>query len=133
MLKVRLIIYNMNSNMKYIKQLLIVSITLLSLSCNSQECSELNKDFTSYEQAKKSINSTNFTFSDKCNTSKSSWILGAEYYSCDNQNGYFFIRTKKKTYIHKDLPKEIWNEFKNADSFGKFYNSKIKGNYQLII
>ena len=120
----------MNSNMK---QLLIASITLLSLSCSSQDCSELTKDFTSYEQAKKSINSASFIFSDKCNTSKSSWILGAEYYSCDNQNGYFFIRTKKKTYIHKDLPKEIWKEVKNADSFGKFYNSKIKGKYQLII
>lgn len=119
--------------MKFTKYLLLCFIALLSISCNSQNCSDLKENFTSYEQAKKSIETTSFTFSDKCNTSKSSWILGTEYYSCDNKNGYFLIRTKKKTYIHKSLPKELWNEFKKAESFGKFYNSKIKGNYQLII
>ena len=119
--------------MKLTKLLVFSFITLLSIPCNSQNCSDLKEDFTSYEQAEKSIENTNFTFSDTCNTSKSSWILGAEYYSCDNKNGYFLIKTKKRTYIHKDLPKGIWNEFRNADSFGKFYNSKIKGKYQLII
>lgn len=123
----------MNFDMKLKKYLLLSLIGLLSISCNSQNCSELKDDFTSYEQAKKSIEITKFDFSDKCNTSISSWILGAEYYSCDNKSGYFLIETKKKTYIHKDLPKEIWNEFKKADSFGKFYNSRIKGKYQLII
>lgn len=106
---------------------------LFLISCNSQNCKELEDNFISYEQAKKSIESTSFTFTDKCDTSKSSWILEAKYYSCDKLNGYFFIRTKKKTYIHKGLPKELWNEFKNTDSFGRFYNTKIKGKYQLII
>ena len=119
--------------MKLKKYLLLCLIVLLSISCNTQNCSELKENFTSYEQAKKTIETTKFAFSDNCNTSKSSWILGAEYYSCDNINGYFLIETKKETYIHKNLPKEIWIEFKNADSFGKFYNSEIKGKYQLII
>lgn len=123
----------MNFDMKLKKYLLLSLIALLSISCNSQNCSELKDDFTSYEQAQKLIETSKFNFSDNCNTSKSSWILGAEYYSCDNKSGYFLIETKKKTYIHKDLPKEIWNEFKKADSFGKFYNSTIKGKYQLII
>jgi len=118
--------------LNFIKYFLFVFV-FISSSCNSQNCKELEGNFSNYEQAKKSIESTNFTISDKCNTSKSSWILGAEYYSCDKQTGYFFLRTNKKTYIHKDLPKELWNEFKNADSFGKFYNGKIKGKYQLII
>lgn len=123
----------MNSDMKPMKYLLLCLFGFLVISCNSQNCSELKENFTSYEKAKKYINNTNFTFSDNCNTSKSSWIKGAEFYSCDNKSGYFLIETKKKTYIHKDLPKEIWNKFKKADSFGKFYNSRIKGKYQLII
>lgn len=123
----------MSSDMKLTKILLLSFIALLSISCNSQNCSDLKEDFTTYEQAKRSIEKTNFTLSDTCNTSKSSWILGAEYYSCNNKNGYFLIKTKKKTYIHKNLPKGMWNEFRKADSFGKFYNSKIKGKYQLII
>ena len=109
-------------------------IVLLIVSCSSQDCSELvDENYTSYKQAKRSIKSASFTFYDQCNTSKSSWILGAEYYSCDNEKGYFFIETKKLTYIHKDLPKEIWKKFKEANSFGRFYNSRIKGHYQLVI
>lgn len=119
--------------MYYGKLLAVILISILSISCNSQNCSELKNDFSSYQEANKLINTTDFTFSDKCNTSKSSWILNAEYYSCDERTGYFLIKTKNKTYIHKDIPKKLWNEFKNAESFGKFYNSKIKGKYQLII
>ena len=119
--------------MKHIKQLLIACIALLVSSCNSPDCAELIEEFTSYAQAEEAISSKTFTFSDECNTSKSSWILGAQYHSCDDQTGYFLVRTMKTTYIYKDLPKEIWREFKNADSFGKFYNYKIKGKFQLVL
>lgn len=119
--------------MNYIKQLLIASVWLLFSSCNSQNCSDLRKEFTSYEQAKKSISSTSFTFSDKCNTSKSSWILGAEYYSCDGKTGYFIIEAKSKNYIHSGVPIEMWHDFKNTNSFGSYYNRYLKGRYQLIL
>ncbi|NLP59411.1 KTSC domain-containing protein [Lutibacter sp. B1] len=112
---------------------LLFLIGFFITSCNSQDCSNFKNSFSSYEQAKKIIETTDFELYDKCNTSKSSWILKAEYYSCDKKNGYLIIRTRKKTYIHKRLPKKLWNEFKNADSFGKFYNARIKGKYQLII
>ena len=105
----------------------------ISISCDSQNCTELKDDFLSYQEAKELIKVTEFTFSDKCDTNKSSWILNAKYYSCNQRTGYFLVKTKKKTYIHKNIPKELWNEFKDAESFGKFYNSKIKGKYRLII
>ncbi len=118
----------------YLRKLfVVVLISAVSISCNSQNCSELKNDFSSYQEANELIRKTEFTFYDECNTSKSSWILNAEYYSCDERTGYFFIKTKSKTYIHKDLPKKLWNEFRNAKSFGKFYNAEIKGKYQLII
>ncbi|MBW8202019.1 KTSC domain-containing protein [Flagellimonas abyssi] len=123
----------MSFDINFRNYFLLFTIAFLSISCNSQNCSDLKESFTDFDQAKKSIERTNFRFSDKCNTRKSSWILGAEFYSCDNKNGYLLIKTKKKTYIHKNLPKELWNEFKKADSFGKFYNSRIKGKFQLII
>ncbi|HZH68647.1 MAG TPA: KTSC domain-containing protein [Chitinophagales bacterium] len=46
---------------------------------------------------------------------------------------YFVLSTEKKTYTHKDMPIELWLEFKKATSFGQFYNSKIKGKYQLTL
>ncbi|MGC6430138.1 MAG: KTSC domain-containing protein [Jejuia sp.] len=105
----------------------------LTFSCQGQDCKELNSDFSTYESALKEIKSADFRLLDNCNTSKSSWILGAEFRSCDKQYGFLLLSTKKRTYIHTNVPIELWNEFKKADSFGKFYNSRIKGKYKLII
>lgn len=105
----------------------------LTISCQGQDCTKLNSDFATYESAMKEIKSTEFRLLDNCDTSKSSWISGVEFRSCDKQYGFFILSTKKKTYIHTKVPIELWNEFKKAESFGKFYNSRIKGKYQLII
>lgn len=77
------------------------------------------------------IKSSHFKFSDKCNTSSSSWILNAEYFSCDKETGFLLLTTKTTTYIHQDVPIEIWKEFKRAESFGTYYNQHIKGRFQL--
>jgi hypothetical protein len=50
----------------------------------------------------------------------------------DNQIVNVQVNTKKdKSYIHKNVPIQVWNEFKKATSFGKFYNRNIKGVYQM--
>ena len=66
---------------------------------------------------------------DKVNASKSSWIRGASFYSCDGNSGYFILITDKNEYLYSEMPYSIWLEFKNAESFGKFYNEKIKYKY----
>lgn len=102
-------------------------------ACDSPNCTDLNDNFTSYQQAKRSIKNTKFTFQDVCNTSTSSWVEGAEYYTCDNATGYLLLRTQRKEYIHRNVPMDVWLEFRETASFGRFYNSKIKGKYQLVI
>lgn len=108
---------------------LFFSFFLFSLLCNSQSCHQLNIKGTSYETTLKRIKSAEFNFSDTCNIKKSSWIYNAEFYSCDKQDGFFLLTTKKKTYIYKEIPLKLWLEFKKADSFGRFYNERIKGKY----
>ncbi len=116
------------------KQILTVVILFLSITCYSQNCKEIESKLYNYQQAIKLIKSSYFTFSDKCNTSRSSWIVSAEYYSCDNSTGFLLIRTKRgKNYLHKNLPKKVWYQFKNTSSLGRFYNTKIKKKYQLMI
>ncbi len=114
------------------KHILTIIIVAFSITAYSQNCNEIGNKFYNYQQAIKLIKTSDFAFTDKCNTSKSSWIIKAEYYSCDDKKGFFIIQTKRKTYIHKNLPKRIWYQFKNATSFGKFYNAKIKKKYQLM-
>jgi len=110
---------------------LFVILSVFFTSCNAQNCDTLPTNFKSYEVALKEINSTKFNLTEECDTTKSSWIKNAEFYSCDLVSGFLLIITSKKTYIHSNIPTELWNEFKKANSFGSFYTSRIKGKYQL--
>jgi hypothetical protein len=114
------------------KKIIFISL-LFIVSCSKKNCSEINTNFTSYQNAIEVVLHSTFVIEDKINTD-SSWIDSIEYYSCDETFGYLIVNTRKgKSYIHKDVPIKVWNEFKNADSFGRFYNQNIKGNYYLEI
>jgi len=108
---------------------LLISFTI---SCNSQNCKNLPDKFTSYSEAVASVKSSSFAMKEDANTSNSSWITSAKYYSCDGQSGYFiYTTTSGQTYIHAGVPVYIWRAFKEASSKGTYYNSNIKGNYRL--
>jgi len=116
-----------------VKLSFIISILTFNISCGGKDCNLIDGNFDSYKHAMQVIKSSDFEFSDHCDTSKSSWIYSAEYYSCDGKTGYFIIETKSKNYIHSEVPIEMWYEFKNADSFGKYYNRRIKGRFRLTL
>ena len=96
-------------------------------------CQNLPEIFENYEDAHSKIHKTKFYFIENLNTSKSSWIRGASYFSCDGKFGFLSIYTDKKEYIHQNVPIELWNSFKQAESFGRFYNKHIKHKYHLKI
>jgi len=111
---------------------LIGILTILQCS-TGQDCSKLPASFSSYEQASSLVKATPFKIKESVNTSKSSWIRGATYYSCDSKKGFLIIKTDDREYIHQNVPIEIWNGFKGASSFGSYYNSILKGNYNVIL
>jgi len=100
---------------------------------DKNDCDQLSQKFTSYDQAINLVRSSSFKISETVNTSRSSWIRGAEYYSCDGSTGYFIIETPNRIYIHADMPISVWQQFKNARSFGSFYDYNIKGRYRLYL
>jgi hypothetical protein len=116
---------------KTINLIILLILILFLTPCSGQDCSIIDDHFDTYENALKVIKSSDYKFSDDCNTSKSSWIYEADFYSCDGKTGYLIIETKSKNYIHNGVPIGMWNKFKNADSFGKYYNQNLKGRYQL--
>lgn len=99
-------------------------------SCDNK-CDEVPNSFSNYNQAKEIVLSSNFKLTDKADVSGSSWITSAKYLSCNGLSGFFVIETGNRTYIHQNMPNEIWENFKNADSKGSFYSRNIRGNYQL--
>lgn len=99
-------------------------------SCRIKDsCDKLPTQFSSYDQAVSKIESSNFKIEEEANTSKSSWIKGASFYSCDGNKGYFILQTDKHDYLYSNIPYSNWTEFKNAESFGKYYNENIKHHY----
>ena len=114
------------------KILLAISFAFIFSSCHSQTaCADLPEHFSSYSEAVESVQGAEWDVNESVNTSKSSWIRSANYYSCDGVTGYFIFTTDDHTYIHAGMPIEVWNGFKEADSFGTYYNEYIKGNYQI--
>jgi hypothetical protein len=98
-----------------------------------QDCNQMPSHFPSYDAATSFVKNAHFKFKDEVNTSKSSWIRSASFYSCDGRTGYFISGTDKQEYIHAGMPIKIWKEFKNADSFGSYYNKNIKHRYQFYL
>lgn len=115
------------------KNILLILITLLSLSCRAQNCNTLPVKFSSYEQAINLVENSSFKIDESMNTSKSGWILSAHYYSCDGRTGFLLIQLKQRKYIHANMPESVWEQFKKASSFGSFYDHYIKGKYRLYL
>jgi hypothetical protein len=111
------------------KYLLLLLLTFSFSSCHSQSCDSLPSHYVSYQQALTTIRHASFKIHQTCNTSSSSWIRAAEYYSCDGQTGFFVFKTDKQWYIHAGVPLSVWEGFKKADSRGRYYNQNIKYKY----
>lgn len=122
-----------HDKLSLMKNICLVLSLLFFCSCTGQPCEKLQENFTSYNEAKSKIEKAYFNFTDKVNTSKSSWVTNAKFYSCNNQDGYFILETSKKNYIFQGLPISIWKDFKSAESFGSYYNKFIRGKYRLIL
>jgi hypothetical protein len=117
--------------MKVVK--IIIALSLFFCSCKSQNCSELKTEFKSFDEAKELIQKAKFLLSETLNAERSSWIKSGKYFSCDSKVGFFLYKTDKETYIHQNVPIEVWNELKQASSIGSYYNRNIKHKYQLSI
>jgi hypothetical protein len=115
------------------KILAYIILLTFSLNCFSQDCKELPSTFDSYTKARRAIKEALFSFTDKLPYGKSSWIISANYYSCDGKTGYLIYTTDKgRQYIHEKIPLRVWAEFKNASSSGSYYVQNIKGRYRLV-
>lgn len=119
--------------MKKVTLTLIIAFLYFTYS-KAQNCNKIKSTFTSYSEAIRVINKTNFTLQQNINTPESSWIKSAYYRSCDRKKGFLLLYLKNsKIYIHQNLPTNIWNNFRTASSKGSYYTKGIKGRYRLII
>lgn len=117
-----------------LKKILPLLLAMYLLSCNAQPCSQLPQSFESYSQAISLIQKSSFSVKESANTSGSSWISSAKYYSCDGATGYLIIKTDNGgEYIHNGVSIDVWQDFKKGPSKGTFYNAHLKNRFRLII
>ena len=74
---------------------------------------------------------TDFLIRDEVSTSRSSWINGASFSSCDGKIGFLIVQIGNRNYVHQNVPIAIWKNFKTSSSFGNFYNQNLKNKYRL--
>jgi hypothetical protein len=109
---------------------ILLILVLSSCKGGGSDCQKLPLSFNSFDEAERQIKNSHFNLKNELNTKKSSWIRGAKYFSCDKQTGFFILETDKQDYLYQNLPLEVWTGFKNASSFGQYYNANIKNRYQ---
>ncbi|HEX7366161.1 MAG TPA: hypothetical protein VF273_03640, partial [Pelobium sp.] len=85
------------------KNLLFIAVTIFLpfYAFSQSNCKTLPAHYSSYSAAINQIRSAKFSFNEQANTSRSSFIKSAEYFSCDGEIGFLIIGLKDKQYIHK--------------------------------
>lgn len=111
--------------------IVVVLLDWLNAFCSAQDCKILPSSFPSYEVALKKVKAATFKVKETVDTSQSSWIIGAAFYSCDSRVGFLIIKTDDREYIHQGVPIEIWMAFKAASSMGSYYQANIRNRYKL--
>jgi len=92
------------------------------LSNNSQVTNQENYIVVKYRADSVNINSPVFE-----HIPTSSSVVNGLWY--DQANKYMIIKLNSTYYHYCGLSATEWTSFKNASSYGTYYNAKIKGNY----
>lgn len=121
------------NNCKVMKYLFLVLSLCIFASAQSQNCKDLPDLFNSQQSALNKVELSKFNLKESIDTSKSSWIIGLSFYSCNKKIGFLILKTKSQKYIHQEVPVLLWEKLKNSTSFGAFYNHNIKGKYKIRV
>lgn len=87
---------------------------------------ETESEYTNYVTVKYRNDPVDIANFEELDTSKSSFVRGAWY---DETNEYMIIDLNGIKYHYCGLPSSERDGLNNADSFGTYYNSYIKWNY----
>ncbi|HMJ48684.1 MAG TPA: KTSC domain-containing protein [Ferruginibacter sp.] len=115
------------------KTLFICLLLLSHFNSHSQDCKGLPSRYSSSSEAINRVKNSSFVLKDKLPDGKSEKIVSANYYSCDGEFGYmvYVYGKRARSFIHAQVPKNIWLEFKNAPSSEAYYDSNIRDKYKI--
>jgi hypothetical protein len=111
---------------------LLVCLAFLS-SCGAPEPTFVGGKpaFRSYDEAIRYVTRSGRFSCENVDTSKSSMVRSATFCTDGSEIGYAIFNLNGRNYIHAEVPRSLWQEFKKADSFGRFYIHNFRGRYRL--
>lgn len=122
-----------------IKSILFLALILVGTGLNAQknDCNNIPQNWNTNKQAIAKIENSDFIIRESASPSGESWMNSANFYSCGKDHGYLIVRgklngTKVQSFVHQEVPTEIWNAFKGARSMGGFYLFYLKGKHELV-
>ena len=98
---------------------ILFTVAIFTLSA----CSSNSVKTIKYREDSVNVNTPAF---ESLDTSKSSWVRGAQY---DAKQEYLIIDLQGVNYSYCGVPSDVWDSFKEAESFGTEYNATIKGHF----
>ena len=113
----------------------IIFLTLIFagmiLNAHIDNCAHTNTSWKSDKEAIKTIENEDFINTDEVAGAENSWMKSAHFYSCNEDFGFLIVKSKKKNFVHQNVPIKVWETLKAANSKGGYYNFYIKNKYKL--
>jgi hypothetical protein len=106
--------------------LLVIATSIGSDASNEPEQSE-TPAFVSYSQAIDYVTHNPRFSCDEVDTSRSPFIRRARFCTDHSDHGYAILDATKAEYVYEGVPNAIWQQFRDAGSFGRFYDQNIRG------
>lgn len=115
------------------KTFLLIILICAGIILNAQidNCAHTNTNWKSEKEAIETIETGSFANIDMLQDGVESWLKSAQFYSCNDDFGFLIVKSKKKSFVHQNVPSKIWASLKEANSKGGYYNFYIKNKYKL--
>lgn len=115
-----------------IKSILFVLLILFSgviIAKDPCQCDRAKKFSKEQNELIEFLEATDLDYTETFTNDEVSEIVEASYYYCSNDHGYLYLKLQDKEKVYKDVPLNVWFEFKFNEEIESYYTSQIKYQY----
>jgi hypothetical protein len=114
------------------KLLIAIAIIILPAYSFADNGSECQIEAQGYEKTYEYLQNHVFSFQQYFETLSVRGVQKAEFFSCNGEEGYLLIQTHERSYIYKNVPRDVWEEFKFTNSIESYYVQHIRFSYIMV-
>jgi len=96
-------------------------------------CEKIEQEFKNLQEAKISLDTTTFTFTQEYKTTKKFGVMEANFYTCDNATGFLRIVVSGKEQIFRDVTHFTWKGLLETNDPDQFFEDHIRDKFTSAI